>query len=443
MRKITYENLLDTLIDFTLNLNFKDLPADVVDKAKQHLLDSMGCMTGGLKDEGVSVTHKVLEPYMATPWDYAYMATHAIRALDWNDTYLSLEPAHPSDNIGALLAVAGEEKTSGKDFITAMVIAYEIQCRFCDAASLRARGWDHTYYVQIASALACGKLLGLTKEQMRHAVSLAMRKVPLRQVRAGQLSMAKGNAAAEAVREAVWAVYEAAFGATGPSAIIQGEFGMVFQVTGALRLEAFEGFGKNFKLPATYIKLYPVEYHAQAVVELALRLRRSGYIKNPDDIEALYIHSYEQALGIIGGKEKRRPETKESADHSIYYILAVALLDREMTLAQYESSRFSDPKVLELIDKIGDIAVFPRFDEAYKRHEFPVEISVKLKNDSRFPTYKARGIPKGHPRNPMIDKEIEKKFRLLCEDTIQPEEQEEIIKAIKNIEGEIDAGKLI
>lgn len=440
MRNITTETLLDTLIDFALDLKFEDLPQDVVREAKRHLLDAIGCMMGGLEDPGVGVTSEMTEQYQQTSWDRAYLNTHAIRALDWNDTYLSLEPAHPSDNIGTLLAIANIEKTSGKELITAMVIAYDIQCRFCDAASLRANGWDHTYYVQIASAIAAGRLFGLSREEMHHAASLAMRKVPLRQIRAGtQLSMAKGDAAAEAVHEAVWAVIAASYGKTGPSEMIEGEFGMVNQVTGPLRLEAFEGLGESFKLPQTYIKLYPVEYHAQAVVDVALRLRES--VDSPENIESITIRSYEQALGIIGDQNKRRPETKESADHSIYYILAVTLLDGEMTLRQYDPARFTDPAVLSLIDKMGDVVVIPEFDEAYAWHEFPVLIEIKEAGKG-FVSARTQ-FPKGHPKNPLSDEELEKKFRMLCKDVISDKEQARILKGIKNLVRKSDVAKLI
>ena len=204
MRSITPETLLDVLVDFTQNLKFEDLPVNVVDEAKRRLIDAVGCAIGGLKDPAVSISKQVVSGNHTTAWDMAYLNTHIIRVLDWNDTYLSKEPAHPSDNIGALLGIAHMRPISGKELLTAMVVAYEIQCRLCDAASLLENGWDHTYYVAIASSLACGKLLGLTREEMKHAVALSMMRAPTRQGRAGtQLSMVKGSMAAEATREAV------------------------------------------------------------------------------------------------------------------------------------------------------------------------------------------------------------------------------------------------
>lgn len=453
MTQITHETLLDALVDFAQNVRFEDLPQKVIYETKRRLIDSIACAIGGDKDPAVQISKNVLYSYrrayspsqadfappgfdiilsgFLTPWDSAYLATHMIRVLDWNDTYLSLEPAHPSDNIGALLACCGR-RISGREFLSAMAIAYEIQCRFCDAASLRVRGWDHVNYVTIASSLAAGRLLNLCREQMKDGVSLALNSnIVMRQVRTGsQVSMEKGASAGEATRAALWGVVRAAHGLSGPREIFEGEFGFVNQVSGPLYLEAFEDLGKTWKLPQTYIKLYPVEYHAQAAVEAGLALRKA--MKDPRSIQNIKIMSYEAARTIIGDEAKRRPQTKESADHSIYYILAVALLDGEMTLRQYKPSRFQDPEVLALIDRMESVQEVSLFNNLYRRQLFPVKITLMMQSGETHTVYIK--IPHGHPLRPLSDKALEEKCRRVVGELSWKERMEPLLSVLWSFE---------
>lgn len=450
-KELTSETLLDHLVDFAQNLRFEDLSVEVVREAKRRLIDAIACAAGGWSDDGVAPTHSLLDQYSPNlilggnvlwkeisyvPWDAAYFNTHLIRALDWNDTYLSLEPAHPSDNIGALLAACGLEPISGKEFLTAVVLAYDIQCRFCDAASLRARGWDHVSYVTIASALALSKLLGLHREQTKHAVALALNpSIVMRQVRGGsQVSMEKGASSAEASRAAMWGAMRALHGMTGPREIFEGQFGFINQVSGPLRLEAFERLGKNFKLPRTYLKLYPVEYHAQAVVEAALQIRQEMKKNGVElrDVERITIESYEAARTIIGDRAKRRPQTKESADHSIFYILAVALLEGKMTLNQYRPELFSNSEVLSVIDKMSEVIEVEEFNSAYYNQGFPVRVKVTVADGREFSAFVEN--PKGHPARPMSDQDLMVKFIDLCSSLMPSSAYENLIGALRSIE---------
>jgi 2-methylcitrate dehydratase len=165
-----------------------------------------------------------------------------IRYLDYNDTYLSLEPAHPSDNLAAVLAAGEAAGATGRDLIAAAVLAYEVQCRLCDAASLRKHGWDHVYYGCLSSTLAACRLLGLDVTRATHALGLAgVANVATRQTRAGELSMWKGCAFANAARNAVFAALLAADGMTGPAPIFEGEKGVFHQLTGPFTLPKLGG----------------------------------------------------------------------------------------------------------------------------------------------------------------------------------------------------------
>ncbi|MDP3999716.1 MAG: MmgE/PrpD family protein [bacterium] len=413
---LTTKNLLNHLVNFSHDLKYKDLPPEVVHEAKRRLIDSMACAIAGSHDPATLLLAKNSCESME---EKAFRFTHLIRVLDWNDTYLSKEPAHPSDNIGALLALCNYG-ISGEDFITAMVLAYEIQCRFCDAASLRKNGWDHVAYVSLATAFATAKILKLNREKMTHAASLALRWIPLRQVRAGSdLSMSKGLSAAEAVKFGVHSAQLANCGITGPSEMMEGQFGFINQATGELDFSAFTSLGSEFKILKTHIKLYPVEYHAQAAVDVALQIRKTlnGRVEN---ITRLDLESYEACRAIIADKNKRRPATKESADHSLFYIMAVTLLDGEMTLKQYAPERYNDPAVLQLIDKMSDVQETPKFNEAYLNREkpaFPLRCKVI---GYPIPYTVEVEFPKGHFANPLTDDELVEKFKALTSQDINP-----------------------
>ncbi|MDO8523230.1 MAG: MmgE/PrpD family protein [bacterium] len=437
---ISNENLIELLCGFAVNLKFGDLQREAIHEAKRRIIDALACLIAGSDDPACVLTRGGSEgkntayynafafgmPKTYTLEDAAFLNSHSIRVLDWNDTYLSKEPAHPSDNIGALLAMLGNKNCDGENFITAMVLAYEIQCRFCDAASLRKRGWDHTYYLQLSSAIACGKILGLSKEEMIHAASRSLVRVPLRQGRAGsKLSHEKALYAAEASRIGISAAIMAQNGTTGSSEIIEGEFGVLKQIVGELDLSAFNNLGKNFKILKTHIKPYPVEYHAQAAVEAALRIRKIIDAKN---IEGIDITTYEFAKSVIGDKAKRRPETKESADHSLYFVLASTLLDGEMSLQSYRPERLQSAQICELIDKMSDIAILDEYEKAYYDKllpEFPISLKV-LTKDGWWIKEDVR-IPKGHFADPLSDDDIASKLKNLSQKKLSGDSQKKLL----------------
>ncbi len=334
-----------------------------------------------------------------------------IRYLDYNDTYLSLEPAHPSDNLAAVLAVGEAAGAGGRDLITAAVLAYEIQCRLCDAASLRKHGFDHVTYGAISSAVAACKLMKLDAVRTAHAISIAgVCNTALRQTRSGELSMWKGCAFANAARNGVFAALLAAEGMTGPAPIFEGELGIMKLLTGPFELAPLGGSGRPFMITQTYIKFWPAEYHSQSAIDAALQLRPEvGHVRN---VESIDIHTFDAAVDIIGkDPEKWRPRTRETADHSLPYCTAVALADGDVTLAQFDPKRFTDPALLELMAKIKlhrDASCNARYPQG-----IPNRLTVTLTNGRKL--VKEVEFPRGHARNPMTDGEVEQKFRTLVE----------------------------
>src|SRR5205823_6841148 len=227
------------LADYACALEFAELSPEVVHEVKRRVIDSLGCALGALKEEPCRIAREVASEFSAkrgstiigtshkAPPDWAAFANGCcIRYFDYNDTYLSKEPAHPSDNFSAVLAVGESVGATGQEMITATAIAYEVQCRLCDAASIRARGWDHPTYGSFSTALAAAKLMKLDPEKTRHAINIAgVHCAAFRQARVGELSHWKGVAFANAARLGVYAALLARAGMTGPAPIFEGAMG--------------------------------------------------------------------------------------------------------------------------------------------------------------------------------------------------------------------------
>src|SRR5437016_6643056 len=360
------KTLTHRLAEYACALRFEDLSKDVVHEVKRRVIDSLGCALGAWNEEPCVIARKVASDFSArqgstiigtnhkAPPDWAAFANGCcIRYFDYNDTYLSKEPAHPSDNISAALAVAESVAATGRELITAIALAYEVQCRFCDAASIRARGWDHVTYGTFSTALASAKLMKLDPKNTRHAVNIAgVAGAAMRQARVGELSHWKGVAFATAARHGVFSALLARAGMTGPGPIFEGQMGFEKQLGVSLG-----NVGEKFAIPFpktgdgpaamilnTSIKYWPAEYHSQSAIEAAWSLRKQ--IDQLAEVKSVTIESHDAAVDIIGSEpEKWRPATRETADHSLPYITAIALIDGEVTEEQFQPERFQDRKM--------------------------------------------------------------------------------------------------
>lgn len=473
--------LADRLARYCKTLRYGDLPDAVVHEVKRRVLDSLGCALGAWNAPPCRVARRIARtvktPQGATLWgtshktlpDLAAFANGGlVRYFDFNDTYLSKEPAHPSDNIPAVLSVGEIVHASGKRVMEAIVLAYEIQCRLCDAAALRPRGWDHVTYGSFSSALGVAKLMKLSQVQTVQAVNLAgIANVALRQTRVGDVSMWKACAFSNAARNGVFAAMLAQLGMTGPSPIFEGEKGFMKLVSGPLELASFAAervltetapngseWGQapvsgrsqspQFKILDTYIKHYPVEYHAQTAVEASLALRNelmeaegAHAIDHVMDVE---IGSYDVAIEIIGrDPEKWRPATRETADHSFPYCVAVALLHGPVTLQSFSPERLRDPAVRDLMKKIR-VVPQPEFVGRYPK-TMPTRITVKTEAGK---TYMSQvDLPVGHPGNPMSDQDLEAKFRRLVSGRLDHSRVDRLIEWVWNLDGVKDIGTLM
>jgi 2-methylcitrate dehydratase len=420
--------LAHRLAVYAQNLTFDKLTKEAVHETKRRFIDSFATAVGAMPANAYSIVKKCALRVSGNPsasllgggrssveWA-TFVNGLLIRYLDFNDTYLSKEPAHPSDNLAAVLSVGEAVGAGGKDLITAAVLAYEIQCRFCDAASLRKHGIDHVTYGAISSAVAAGKLMKLDVPKLTHTIGLAgVCNVALRQTRSGELSEWKGCAFANAARNGVFAAILASEGLSGPAPIFEGDLGF-FQLVAR---EAFDpapfgaelGNRNGFMIDKTYIKFWPAEYHSQSAIDAALQLRKE-LRGDVTAVTGIAIDTFEASYNIIGKyPEAWTPKTRETADHSLPYCTAAALYDGDVTMATFDESRFTDPALIQftgLVTVSHDAALDPRYP-----HGIPNRITLSLADGRKL--VREVEFPRGHAGNPMTDEEVEAKFRRVVE----------------------------
>jgi 2-methylcitrate dehydratase len=414
------DTLADRLADFALSTRFEALPQPVVVETRRRLLDSLGCALGALDEPAPTIARRVAARVQGAPgasligggWsspDWAAFANGVhIRYLDCNDTYLSLEPAHPSDNWAAIMATGESTGADGRAWIAAAAVAYEVQCRLCDATSIRARGWDHVTYGHLSSALAAAKLFGLDHARTVHALGIAgTTSAALRLTRAGELSMWKGCAFAHAARNGVFAAMLAREGLTGPAPLFEGEMGFWEQVSGPFRLAQLGGpAASDWMLPKTSIKFVPAEYHSQSAIAAAFDLRTQ--IGDPMLIRSIEIATFRTAVEIIGkDPEKWHPRTRETADHSLPYCTAVALMDGQVSAAQFTAKRLSDPALLDLVARTRVV----ESPELTARYPAGIPNRVRVVLDDGSVLEREVTFPPGHDQNPLTDEQLLGKFR--------------------------------
>ncbi|HLH86667.1 MAG TPA: MmgE/PrpD family protein, partial [Thermoplasmataceae archaeon] len=375
------DKLAAQIIEHSREVSENNPVPESIDEMKKRIADSLITSYGAKDAEPVKIMSKALLPSSGRLNSPIYFTRNSAsvdisslingtmtRYLDYNDTYLSKEALHPSDNIPPMLALGYSKDMTGMDVIKSSMVAYDIAAGFSDACSIRDRGWDHVTYISISSAAGLSTLLDLDERKFEHCLNLAINNnISMRQTRAGELSMWKGATAANACRNSVMAAELASEGFTGPSPIFSGEMGFFRQVSG----EIFPVFKSNSVL-RTMIKNYPVEYHAMSAAEVAVELK--GRIEG--DIESIEIETFRVAHQIIiKDPEKWRPKTRETADHSMPYIIAYALRYGAPNPDSYSEKYLNDPGILAHMGKMH-FKVTERFNAMYPEY-LPVKISVK------------------------------------------------------------------
>jgi 2-methylcitrate dehydratase len=445
--------LADRLAAYAEGLQFADLDAATIEAAKAHLIDALGCAISALDEEPVRICREVARSGRGgaatilgtgdkTTVDLAAFANGvAVRYYDLNDFYFARGSGHPSDNVTPCLAVAEAEQANGEALLTAIVLAYEIDCRLMDAVDLGNRGWDHPIYSLPAAALAAGKLMRLGKTKLTQAVNIALNgHIAMNQTRLQALSDWKGVADADAGRNAVFAALLARAGLTGPAPIFEGEAGLFKQVTGPFELDvgAFGGRGARFKVRDCSIKPYPAQGYSQTAIPAAVAVAQEA--GGTGHIARIEIATTRVGYSNAGrDPEKWAPKTKGTADHSLPYIVARAMFDGDITNASYAPDKISDPHILEFMKRIT-VREDPALT-ALQPKAVPNRVTASL-DDGRTVSRQVDNLP-GFAERPVERPDVERKFRGNVAGRLTAQQMRAALDALWNLEGQHEVSPVV
>ena len=369
----------EKIITLARTLRFEDLSPLAIRAAKARILSTLAVSLAAYDMPPVKIARKLAQPVAAgpaarifgslvatTPDMAAFVNAAMVRCLDMSDSYVMSAVSHPADAFSSILAVAEAEHCSGRELLLATALIYEVQCRFVEVVPYNHHGWDQTPAVALGAAVGCARLLQLNEVQTRHAISLAITpNIALNQTRTGTLSMWKGMAGPQGARGGVFAAYLAREGMTGPDDIFEGKFGFWNQLMHGepYTLPLPVDFKNHtFAVQQTMIKSFPTRFNCQVPVFTAQKLRT---MVDSNQIATLKIESIRQAFTRwMDLPEIWKPETRETADHSLPCTVAMGMLDGTITPAMMEHDRFKDADVLalmarctiELPDEFADLA---------------------------------------------------------------------------------------
>lgn len=445
--KLQMDGMTERLVNFAEAARYDALASEVVRQCKRRVIDTFASALGAYDEAPArlarDIASRVRGDAHATVWGSGIVTTPEnaafangvmLRLLDVSDTYIGKSRGHPSDMISGILAVAEAIGADGKSVVNAITLAYDVYCSFARSIDIHTKGWDQPVYSALGCVLGAGKILGLTREQMGHAVSLAL--VPnmaLAQSRRGNLSMWKGCAGANASRNAVFAAMLAKEGFTGPCAAFEGAGGL-WEVVGRHEWPLPQ---HGEMIGQTHTKSLPVCYHGQSPVLAAIKLRERVDVAAIEDIE---VHTYKTGVMMMGSEPSRwAPETRETADHSLPYCVAMALLEGAVTNDSFAETRLRDPALANLMRKVKvveDERLTAAFPEAPGGR-----VTIRTKSGEAHTlevTY-----PAGHAKNPMNDDEIERKFRALSAPRLSTGQCHAVLDALRHLEDLDDVHKVI
>ena len=423
---------------FAIGLSYSDLPEEVIHEVKRYLYDSIGCAYGGYHTKDVNIIRDIYSGMAGSEEatvigfgdklpavNITLINSLMIRALDFNDIYWKEDPSHPSDLIPAALAVGELVNASMKDVIVAIVLAYEFEQRLCEFAvpGVRERKWHHATLTQFVSPIVAGKILRLNENQMVNAIGISgSHNHTIGCPTAGHLTMMKNTVDPMAVQAGVFAALMAKKGFTGTEAVFEGKEGLM-DVFGPNWDEnkLLGNLGDSFKILDCSMKAFPTEALTHTHISATLKVVNENDIQ-PEDIEEVVVITIARAYDILFDSHKYEPETRETADHSLPYCIARAILDRQITTGSFEESKIQEPRLKEMIHKIKGEAS-EEFDAMFPEKQ-PSRVTIHLKDGREFSAYLE--YPKGDPREPMTMEDLEAKFNALSEGLITSDRQLEI-----------------
>jgi 2-methylcitrate dehydratase len=451
--------LSHVIADWACSLKYEHLSPEAIQAAKLFWFDSIGCALGGSQQDDAKILLKhyramsggdgsataFVSGFKTNPVDAAFLNGHMIRAMDYNDIYWKADPCHPSDLIAASLALCESEGLSGKELILATIIAYEVEMRLCEIGrpGVREYGWHHATLSAFAAPVSAGRVLNLTPEQMVSAIGIsAARTFCPGAVTAGKLTNMKNTVDPWAGRMGAESALLARDGFSGPEHIIDGKEGL-FAVFKHVQYKGepatFDGEALLKDLPKSNkdhyrildcgMKSFPIEALSHAPLTAMMKTVKENNIK-ADNVKEIKVEVIARAADILGDPHKYRPDSKETADHSLPYCMAVGLVDGMVTPLQFKEERILDKSLIPIMDKVKVVAneefeaLFPKFQ--------PSRVTITT-NDGK--SYSTRvDVPKGDPRDPMTEDEIAVKFTALGSDVIGKDQCKKLQRFIMSID---------
>jgi len=439
---------------FALGLQYKDIPAQAAREAKRFLLDSVGCALAAVPLEDMQAAHRYVVALGGRPEatiigsghrtnvaNAALMNALLVRALDYNDIYWVQDPSHPSDVIPAALAAGEVMHRDGQETIAGTVIAYELEMRWCLAATpgVREVGWHHATLTQFVSPFVAARMLGLTEEQAVAAAGISgSSHFTLGGVVAGHLTNMKNTADPLATEAGVRAALLAREGYSGPVEVIEGKEGL-YQVLGNVTWSTealLNGLGTKFLITECSYKPFPTEALTHQPISAVLNVCRAHNIA-AEDVAEVHLRTTTRGADILSDPSKYKPTTKETADHSLPYCLAAAIADGNVLPSSFEEDKLRDPRIWALLPKIKVVAD-PEIDRLFPGVKRAI---VRITTTGGAMYEEQVDHAKGSPENPMSDEEIAAKFRANAGAVLTPQQQEQVIEATLALEDFADIGE--
>jgi 2-methylcitrate dehydratase len=436
-------------------LEYKHLSEEAVYQAKRYLLDSVGCALGGYQQHDVKIALEVLDevagrgPATVIGTGKKMDAVSAslanalmIRCMDYNDIYWKQDPSHPSDIFPAAMAACERAKSGGKELIVGFVLGHEYEMRFCEAAfpGIRERGWHHATLTAFVSPFVAGRGLRMSWEKIQHAVGIsASRHCTLGAAVSGKLTMIKNTVDPMATQSGVFAALLAEKGYTGPEHVIDGKEGLVHCLGPEWKLNILtDGLGDSWRITQCGMKFFPTEALTHAPISAVLDLVKENDL-DPDNVTKIQIRSLARAADILSDPSKYDPHTKETADHSLPYVIAAALVDRQVTPAQFEMAKIMDPTIRAQLKKV-EVVADPEIEKVFPALQ---RVIVNITTADGRTLSKQLDYPKGDPRNPLTDAEIEEKYAALADGVLSQKAQKKLKDAIWSLEKLSSVSKLM
>ncbi|HWR16004.1 MAG TPA: MmgE/PrpD family protein [Terriglobales bacterium] len=440
------ETISAVMAKWTAGLKFEHLSQDAVYQAKRYLLDSAGCALGGYQQHDVVIALDVLREIAGhgkctligsgeTMDAVSASLANAlmIRCMDYNDIYWKQDPSHPSDIFPAAMAACERMGSDGRELIVGFVLGHEFEQRFCEAAfpGIRERGWHHATLTAFVSPIVAGRALKLSWEQIQHAIGIsASRHCTLGAVTAGKLTMMKNTVDPMATQSGMFAALLAEKGYSGPEHVIDGKEGLTHCFGPEWKLNILtDGLGEGWRITDCSMKAFPTEALTHTPISAVLAIVKDNNLK-PEQVKEVHVRTTARGADILSDPSKYDPHTKETADHSLPYVIAAAVAERQVTPLQFTMGKIMDPTIRAQLKKVVVVAD-PEIEKVFPALQ---RVVVKITTTDGRTFEKQLDYPKGDPRNPLTDREIEEKFEALADPVMTKSAQQKLKDAVWSLE---------